>query len=75
MSNSVPHGKRMMIDINTGIQKHLEFLKSRPDGSTKDPYINRISMLDDPCSRKLYYMRTAKNKAEPITNRLQGVLQ
>ncbi len=36
-------------------------------------HVNRVSALDDPCLRKLYYMRAAWDKATPIDTGLAGV--
>ncbi len=36
-------------------------------------HVNRISSLDDPCLKKLYYMRTAWDKATEISDYVQGI--
>lgn len=59
-----------MIDIQTGITAVLASKKrSFPQ------HVNRISSMDDPCLRKLYYMRAAWDKASGITDGLQGVFE
>ncbi len=37
--------------------------------------VNRISALDDPCLRKLYYMRSAWETASPVDDGLQGLFE
>lgn len=60
----------MEINIKTGISSVLSAKKK-----VYPMHVNRISALDDPCNRRLYYMRTAWDKAEPITDDLQGVFE
>ena len=38
-------------------------------------HVNRISAIDDPCLRKLYYMRHDWDKAAPIDDGLQGIFE
>jgi hypothetical protein len=38
-------------------------------------HVNRISALDDPCLRKLYYMRAAWDKAVKTKDDLQGIFE
>jgi len=38
-------------------------------------HVNRISALDDPCLRRLYYMRAAWDKARPVDDGLQGIFE
>lgn len=58
------------IDINAGLSSVLERQKRR-----QPCHVNRISALDDPCLRRLVYMRTAWDKAAPIDDGLAGVFQ
>ena len=58
----------MEIDIQSGVHAVLEAKKK-----TFPQHVNRISALDDPCVRRLYYMRVAWDKATPIDDSLQGV--
>lgn len=59
-----------MLNIDTGINAVLEQRKR-----VYPQYVNRISALDDPCLRKLFYMRAAWDKATPTNNSLQGVFE
>lgn len=58
------------IDIQSGITAVL-------DGRKKSLpcHVNRISALDDPCLRKLYYARHDWEKAAPTPTGLQGVFE
>jgi hypothetical protein len=38
-------------------------------------HVNRISALDDPCMRRLYYMRHDWDKARPVDDGLQGIFE
>ena len=38
-------------------------------------HVNRISALDDPCLRKLYYMRADWDKATETNDSLQGIFE
>lgn len=58
------------IDIQTGLSAVLESKKT-----TYPCHVNRISSMDDPCVRRLYYARTAWDKAEPTENSLQGIFE
>lgn len=58
------------VDISSGISTVLESKKK-----VFPSHVNRISSLDDPCLRKLYYMRSAWDKAKPIDDGLQGVFE
>lgn len=46
-------------------------------GKTKafPQHVNRISSLDDPCLRRLYYSRHDWDKATPVSPRLQGIFE
>ena len=57
-------------DLKTGIAAVLGRKKKRIPC-----HVNRISSLDDPCLRKLYYMRTAWDKAADVDDGLQGVFE
>jgi len=56
------------LDISSGIKAVLKRSKRR-----FPQHVNRISALDDPCVRRLYYMRTAWDKPGDIDDRLQGI--
>lgn len=58
------------IDIQSGLAAVLESKKT-----TYPCHVNRISALDDPCVRRLYYMRHDWDKAEPTDNGLQGIFE
>lgn len=58
------------IDIESGLHEVLERKKQ-----TFPQHVNRISALDDPCLRRLYFMRAAWDKATPIDDSLQGVFE
>ena len=60
----------MPIDIQTGLATALGRLKK-----TSPCQVNRISALDDPCLRRLYYMRAAWDKAAPVSDGLQGAFE
>ena len=60
----------MEIDIESGLHNVLDRKKR-----TFPQHVNRISALDDPCLRRLYYMRAAWDKASPIDDSLQGVFE
>ena len=57
-------------DITTGIHQILASKKR-----LYPSHVNRISQIDDPCARKLYYYRAAWDKAEPTDDGLQGVFE
>lgn len=59
-----------LIDIQSGLSSVLKAKKKQ-----YPCHVNRISQLDDPCLRRLYYMRTAWDKAAPIDDRLQGIFE
>lgn len=59
-----------MIDIATGIQAVL-----RSKRKVFPQHVNRISAMDDPCLRRLYYRRAAWDKASPTPDSLQGVFE
>lgn len=56
------------LNIQSGLSAVLGRMKKR-----YPQHANRISALDDPCLRKLVYMRTAWDKASDIDDGLQGV--
>lgn len=60
----------MQIDIEKGIHEVLE-----PKRKAYPCHVNRISQLDDPCLRRLYYHRTAWDKATPIDDSLAGIFE
>jgi len=59
-----------MFDLRKGIEKVLA-----PKAKLYPVHCNRISQLDDPCLRKLYYARAAWNKKLPPNLTLQGVFE
>lgn len=62
--------QELSIDITAGLKQLL--------GSRKKLYpqhVNRISALDDPCLRRLYYMRHDWREATPIDDGLQGIFE
>lgn len=59
-----------MIDISTGTKKVLATKKT-----VYPQHINRISALDDPCLRRLYYMRKAWDKKTLPSDNLQGIFE
>jgi hypothetical protein len=60
----------MEIDIESGLHNVLEAKKQ-----LYPCHVNRISALDDPCLRRLYYMRAAWDKATPTDDGLQGIFE
>jgi hypothetical protein len=58
----------MLPDIHTGLQAVLASQKR-----TFPQSVNRVSSMDDPCLRRLYYRRAAWDKAAPTPDSLQGV--
>jgi hypothetical protein len=56
------------IDITSGLAFVLSHNKR-----TYPQHVNRVSSLDDPCLRRLYYRRAAWDKAQPIDDGLAGV--
>lgn len=58
------------IDVRSGISAILQTKKR-----TFPQHVNRISAIDDPCLRRLYYRRAAWDKAEPTPDSLQGVFE
>lgn len=60
----------MIPDITTGLSAVLATKKR-----TFPQHVNRISALDDPCLRRLYYRRAAWDKAKPIDDGLAGVFE
>ena len=62
--------ERPEIDVTGSLSKMLtERKKLFPS------HVNRISALDDPCLRKLYYMRHDWDKARPVDDGLQGIFE
>lgn len=59
-----------MLDISSGISAVLQSKKR-----TFPQHVNRVSAMDDPCLRRLYYRRMAWDKAAPIPDSLQGVFE
>jgi len=59
-----------MIDISTGIAAVLQS-KKRAFPS----HVNRVSAMDDPCLRRLYYRRMAWDKASETPDSLQGIFE
>lgn len=59
-----------MIDIEKAISKVLEKKKQ-----LYPSHVNRISGLDDPCNRRLYYKRVEWNKAKKIGDNFAGILE
>lgn len=57
-------------DLEVGIRSLLDSKRS-----VYPCHTNRISSLDDPCERKLYYMRAAWAEAAPIPYELAGVFE
>ncbi len=57
-----------IIDIKSGIHKVLQREKKQ-----YPQHINRISGLDDPCLRRLYYSRAAWDQAAETDDGLQGI--
>jgi hypothetical protein len=60
----------MEIDIKSGISAVLG-----PKKKTYPQHVNRISALDDPCNRRLYYARHDWDKATKNDDALQGVFE
>jgi hypothetical protein len=60
----------MEINIQSGIASVLASKKKM-----FPQHVNRISAMDDPCLRRLFYMRTAWDKAEKTDDNLQGVFE
>ena len=58
------------IDISTGLQAVLKSKKK-----TFPQHVNRISQLDDPCLRRLYYARHDWDKATETDDGLQGIFE
>ena len=60
----------MIPDITTGIAAVL-------DGKKRlfPQHVNRISAMDDPCLRRLYYRRHDWDKAEPTPSSLRGIFE
>lgn len=62
--------KTAEIDLASGLHDILAAKKGpRPQ------HVNRISSLDDPCVRRLYYARAAWDKGSPIDDTLQGIFE
>lgn len=57
-----------MINIESGLKEVLN-----RDKKLMQSHVNRISQIDDPCLRRLFYMRDAWDKATMIDDGLQGV--
>lgn len=57
-------------DVQSGLSNYLSHKKKR-----YPCHVNRISALDDPCLRKLYYKRANWADAEPIDDGLQGIFE
>jgi len=51
----------------------IEFLKTK--SKVWPCHTNRASSLDDPCERRLVYMRTMWQKAKPVPPSLQGIFE
>ena len=60
----------MNLDITKDLKAHLEGKRE-----LRPCHTNRISALDDPCLRRLFYMRHDWEKAEPVSDSLQGVME
>ena len=60
----------MSADIATGLAGYLASKRR-----VYPQHVNRISSLDDPCLRRLYYMRAAWDKARPTDTGLQGIFE
>jgi len=60
----------MAVDFSDGLAAVLE-----PRKRAFPCHVNRISSIDGPCERKLYYQRVAWDKATPIDDGLAGVFQ
>jgi hypothetical protein len=60
----------MIPDIEAGLSWVLAKKKH-----TSPCHVNRISSLDDPCERRLFYRRAAWDKAEPTSDGLQGIFE
>jgi len=60
----------MEIDVQSGLNAVLESKRR-----TYPQHVNRISSLDDPCLRRLYYRRAAWDKAVPHPTSLVGVFE
>jgi hypothetical protein len=58
------------LDIQTGLAAILAAKKK-----TYPVHVNRISQLDDPCLRRLFYMRHDWDKAQPYDDRAQGIFE
>ncbi|HOM62181.1 MAG TPA: hypothetical protein PLP49_12190 [Anaerohalosphaeraceae bacterium] len=58
------------IDIEKGTHEYLQRQKKN-----LPLYVNRISALDDPCLRRLYYMRAAWDKAAETSDYIQGIFE
>jgi len=58
------------VDIAAATKKFLAATRK-----TYPCHVNRISQLDDPCERRLYYHRTAWNLAAPPSPYLMGIFQ
>jgi hypothetical protein len=56
------------------IQAGLKAILDR-ENTTHPQHVNRISGLDDPCERRLYYARVDWDKAKPKDTGLMGVLK
>jgi CRISPR/Cas system-associated exonuclease Cas4 (RecB family) len=59
-----------MIKIEEALHNHLETKRK-----VFPQHTNRISQLDDPCARRLFYQRTAWDKATPKDDNFVGVLE
>jgi len=59
-----------MIDMQSALSSFLQTKKK-----VYPCHVNRISGLDDPCERRLFYKRSAWDKSEPISDGLQGVFE
>lgn len=58
------------IDIQSGLKAVLQ-----PKKKLIAQHVNRISALDDSCNRRLFYMRTAWDKANETDDSLQGIFE
>jgi len=59
------------MNLNESITQSVREVLRR-DRSNYPVYVNRISQLDDPCCRRLYYERTAWDKKSPPDDGLLG---
>ncbi len=60
----------MEIDIQSSLRTYLESKRK-----VYPQHVNRVSSLDDPCLRRMYYRRAAWDKASPHPTSLLGVFE